>query len=149
MQRGPQRQALESLLRPPRHPHRRRGPTPTPVTLESPLNLACRAAEPDDADADAPLHAPDERLLQEGRVPPVCRGAPLHVLHLLPPPSDLTKAAGGIKTTPAMAAGLASRPWTIEDVLSCAFPDGPGTESVTNELTHHHFPKPVAGECSE
>jgi IS1 family transposase len=33
------------------------------------------------------------------------------------PHGTLTKAAGGVKTTPAMAAGLAARPWTVEDLL--------------------------------
>jgi len=33
------------------------------------------------------------------------------------PHMTLTKANRGIKTTPAMAAGLADRPWTAEDVL--------------------------------
>ena len=30
----------------------------------------------------------------------------------------LTKVRGGLKTTPAMAAGLASRPWTFLDLLN-------------------------------
>jgi hypothetical protein len=29
----------------------------------------------------------------------------------------LTKAAGGIKTTPAISAALADRTWTVEDLL--------------------------------
>lgn len=35
----------------------------------------------------------------------------------------LTKAAGGIKTTPAMAAGVTDRVWTIEDLLARMDPD--------------------------
>lgn len=34
------------------------------------------------------------------------------------PHQTLTKRAGGFKTTPAMAAGLADRPWTIFDLLA-------------------------------
>lgn len=33
------------------------------------------------------------------------------------PHQTLTKKRGGVKTTPAMAAGLAKRPWTVEDLL--------------------------------
>ena len=34
------------------------------------------------------------------------------------PHQTLTKANGGRKTTPAMAAGLTSRVWTIADIVS-------------------------------
>lgn len=34
------------------------------------------------------------------------------------PHMTLTKAAGGIKTTPAMAAGLTDRVWGVEDILN-------------------------------
>lgn len=33
------------------------------------------------------------------------------------PHMTLTKARSGVKTTPAMAAGLTDRVWTIEDLL--------------------------------
>lgn len=33
------------------------------------------------------------------------------------PHGTLTKANGGIKTTPAMAAGITDRPWKVEDIL--------------------------------
>ena len=38
------------------------------------------------------------------------------------PHGTLTKARGGLKTTPAMAAGLTKRPWKIEDVLALMDP---------------------------
>lgn len=38
------------------------------------------------------------------------------------PHGTLTKAAGGIKTTPAMAAGLTDRVWTLEDMLQMMDP---------------------------
>lgn len=34
------------------------------------------------------------------------------------PHGTLTKAKGGIKTTPAMAAGITNRPWAVEDILA-------------------------------
>jgi IS1 family transposase len=41
------------------------------------------------------------------------------------PHGTLTKAARGIKTTAAMAAGLAVRPWTVEDILARMDADRP------------------------
>ncbi len=43
----------------------------------------------------------------------------LHTMYynFVRPHTTLTKKAGGIKTTPAMAAGIADRPWTVEDLL--------------------------------
>lgn len=40
------------------------------------------------------------------------------------PHGTLTKARGGLKTTPAMAAGVTGRPWSVEDLLSKMDPDG-------------------------
>jgi hypothetical protein len=40
------------------------------------------------------------------------------VYNYVRPHGTLTKAAKGIKTTPAMAAGITFRPWTIEDILA-------------------------------
>lgn len=39
------------------------------------------------------------------------------------PHGTLTKARGGLKTTPAMAAGVADRVWKVEDVVSRMDPD--------------------------
>jgi hypothetical protein len=39
------------------------------------------------------------------------------------PHATLTKAAGGVKTTPAMAAGVTDRVWTAEDVVARMDPD--------------------------
>ena len=41
------------------------------------------------------------------------------------PHTTLTKAAKGIKTTPAMAAGVTDRVWTVEDMLTRMDPDRP------------------------
>jgi hypothetical protein len=38
------------------------------------------------------------------------------------PHQSLTEAAGGVKTTPAMAAGLASRVWKVEDIVAMMDP---------------------------
>lgn len=45
-----------------------------------------RTAEPHDADGDAPLHPPDQRLLGEGREPRARRQPPLHALQLCASP---------------------------------------------------------------
>ncbi len=44
----------------------------------------------------------------------------LHTMYYnyVKPHRTLTKARGGLKTTPAMAAGLAKGPWTIYDLLA-------------------------------
>lgn len=39
------------------------------------------------------------------------------------PHGTLTKARGGLKTTPAMAAGITKRPWKVEDIISMMDPD--------------------------
>jgi hypothetical protein len=39
------------------------------------------------------------------------------------PHMTLTKAAGGIKRTPAMAAGLTEHVWTVEEILEKMSPD--------------------------
>ena len=38
------------------------------------------------------------------------------------PHMTLTKAAGGIKTTPAMAAGVSDHGWKLDDVVSLLAP---------------------------
>ncbi|HXN77031.1 MAG TPA: hypothetical protein VN876_10365, partial [Gemmatimonadaceae bacterium] len=37
--------------------------------------------------------------------------------------TTLTKAAEGVKTTPAMAAGLTDHVWTVEDLLALMSPN--------------------------
>ena len=41
------------------------------------------------------------------------------------PHGTLTKAQGGLKTTPAMAAGVTDRPWRVADILARMNPDRP------------------------
>ncbi|MSR21777.1 MAG: hypothetical protein EXR91_12535 [Gemmatimonadetes bacterium] len=45
------------------------------------------------------------------------------VYNFCTPHGTLTKARGGIKTTPAMAAGITHKPWTMEDLLALIDPD--------------------------
>ena len=58
------------------------------------LDQLRRAAEPDDADGHAPLHAADQRVLQEGREPRARRQPALHALQLRPAPPDAQMHAG-------------------------------------------------------
>jgi helix-turn-helix protein len=62
---------------------RRRRPRSAPS-----LNVLRRAPEPYDADAHAPLHAPDERLFQEGREPRQRGRASLRLLQPRQNPQD-------------------------------------------------------------
>lgn len=43
--------------------------------------------------------------------------------NLCTPHSTLTKARGGIKCTPAMAAGVTDRVWKIDDIIARMDPD--------------------------
>ena len=52
------------------------------------LDQLRRASEPHDAHAHAPVHATDQRLLEEGREPRACGRAALHVLQLLHAPQS-------------------------------------------------------------
>ena len=53
------------------------------VTLiDARLNGLRRATEPNDADVDAPIHAPDQCVLKEGGKPYACDLAALHALQL-------------------------------------------------------------------
>lgn len=45
--------------------------------------------------------------------------------NFITPHGTLTKENGGIKTTPAMAVGLANRPWRVEDILARMDPTRP------------------------
>jgi hypothetical protein len=80
-----------------------------------PLLISTSYVEPqnlNDVDGDATLHSADQRLLQERREPRSCGGS-LHFLHysFARPHQSLGK-----RTTPAMAAGVASYPWSLTQV---------------------------------
>jgi hypothetical protein len=53
------------------------------------------------------------RLLETPRL-----GTPRRAYNFVKPHGTLTKTAGGTPTTPAMAAGVATKPWSYEDVIS-------------------------------
>lgn len=81
------------------------------------LNELRRAAEHDDAHEHAALHTADECLLEEGREPHPHHRPALIAYNFVKPHGTLTKAAEGAPTTPAMAAGVATAPWSIEQVV--------------------------------
>ena len=74
-----------------------------------------RAPEPDHADGDAAVHAPDQRVLQEGREPRRDGQPALHVLQLRARPQVARQA---VPATPAMAAGVADHVWTCEEIAA-------------------------------
>src|SRR3990172_7896454 len=53
------------------------------------------APEPNNANVHAPVHSADQRVQQEGSEPEPRSIAPLHVLQLLPYPSDPQDDSGG------------------------------------------------------
>ena len=58
------------------------------------------------------------------------------VYNFCTPHGTLTKARGGLKTTPAMAAGVTKRPWQIEDILARMDPESEVAVARTT-LTQH------------
>jgi hypothetical protein len=64
----------------------------------------------DDADVDAAVHAPDERLLEKTGEPRGDRGPILPVL-------QLRSRHQTLRVTPAMEAGIADRVWSIEEIV--------------------------------
>ena len=96
--------------------HRDEAPRPQGRPRPRPdLNELRRAPEPHDADGDAPVHAADQRILQEGREPGA-RGLPaLHALQLRPAPQALKER---YPRTPAMAAGVTDHIWSLEEIAA-------------------------------
>jgi transposase-like protein len=71
-----------------------------------------RAAEPDDAHVDAAVHAADQRLLKEGREPGRRCVAALRLLQ------RFVRVHKTLGTTPAVAAGITDRVWTLADLIA-------------------------------
>ena len=70
-----------------------------------------RAPKPHNAHHHASVHPAHKRFQQEDREPQGGRGATLRAVQLLPASQDL-------RVTPAMAAGVDSRPWSIGDLVT-------------------------------
>jgi hypothetical protein len=68
-----------------------------------------RAKQPHNADEDAALHAANERVLEEGAN--LQRSLALHFMHY-----NFCRKHSTIRTTPAIAAGLTDRMWTLHDL---------------------------------
>ena len=76
---------------------------------EARQHVLCGAREPHDENGDAPLHPADERVQQEARKPRA-HGRALCALVQL-------RAHKTLRVTPAMAAGIETRLWSMEDVV--------------------------------
>lgn len=90
--------------------------------LRTDLHVARRTAQPRPAGVDAPVHRLTNAFSKklEFHLYVVA----LHTMHhnLCKAHGPLTEAAGGVKTTPAMAAGPADRPRSVEDLLEFTDP---------------------------
>ncbi len=75
-----------------------------------------RAAEPDDADGDAALHAADQRLQPEGREPRARGLACTSCTTTSPGPHTALKER--YPRTPAMAAGVTDHVWSLEEIAA-------------------------------
>ena len=69
------------------------------------------ASEPDDAEVDAPVYAPDERTLEEDRNH--AAAIALHFMHY-----SFARIHKTRRVTPAMAAGVAQQVWSIEEIVN-------------------------------
>ena len=86
--------------------------------------------KPDDADAESPLHAPDQRLLEEGGEPRAGDGAVLHALQLLPRASDPYEAGEGDSSDPGDGGRLGA-----SGVEGDGSPDAPAVRAVPRGLS--------------
>ena len=104
------------------HPRHRRLRRPRPRRDQHELR---RAAEPHDADGHAALHAPHERVLEEGREPRARRRAALHALQLRarPPDAQMHAGAGRRRHRQALDADATSRRCSTELRQSVSYGD--------------------------
>ena len=73
------------------------------------------APEPHDADGHAPVHAADQRVLEEARQPHGRHRAALYALQLRAATQDL---GNPYPRTPAMAAGVAEHIWSLREIAA-------------------------------
>lgn len=78
---------------------------------EARQHVACGASKPIDADAHAPLYAPDKRFQQENRSAYPCAVALFRVL-------QFRRIHKTLRMSPGMAAGISDRLWSMEDIVA-------------------------------
>jgi len=77
---------------------------------EAHLDQLRGAPEPHDADVDAPVHPPDQRLQQEGR--DHAAAIALYVMFY-----NFGRIHQTLRVTPAMEAGVANQVWSVEEIV--------------------------------
>ena len=81
------------------------------------VHVLCGIPQPHDADAESPPHAPHERLQQEARKPHASISLYFMAYNFVHVHQTPTKAAKGMHTTPAMAAGVTDHVWKVSEIV--------------------------------
>jgi hypothetical protein len=74
-------------------------------------HVVCREVKSDDAHADAPVHAADQRLFKEAGKPGCIHG--LHFMHY-----NFCRVHETLRVTPAMQAGIADHVWNMRELIA-------------------------------
>jgi hypothetical protein len=85
--------------------------------------LEATAVEPDATDAAAAVYPAHQCLLKKAENHAHAVSLFFLYYNYCRPHQTLTKAASGVKTTPAMASGLTDHVWTVKDTVELMNPE--------------------------